>query len=87
MGIRPIDENGNDPWLTDFQRTTNVTKLREVQGDRKQGGTRKIADLEPICSHPAHNPPSHMVYEDGLWENVCPGCGATKIFRVANPRF
>lgn len=52
---------------------------------------RKIMDLKggskPIkpCSDPEHNPPTHMVFEDGVWEHNCPGCGATTRFIVSRP--
>ena len=46
--------------------------------------TRKIRDLPPKgshwslpvpCQHPEHNPPGHMVFEPGVYEHECPGCG------------
>lgn len=34
----------------------------------------------PPCSHPEHNPPSHMVITAPMkW--VCPGCGASVILQ------
>jgi hypothetical protein len=56
--------------------------------DEPQSGTRKISDLPPneTCMHPEHNPPTHMVYTDGIWRHVCPGCGYTQTFTVRNPR-
>jgi hypothetical protein len=50
-----------------------------------KGGTRKIADLPKVCCDPYHNPPTHMFYEDGVWEHTCPSCGKTKTFTVRNP--
>lgn len=55
--------------------------------------TRKIRDLaeenckgweleKDICQHPEHNPPMHRVYEPGVWEHECPGCGKKQIFTV-----
>jgi|GEM_PF-4764016 len=35
-----------------------------------------------ICNHPEHNPPSHMVYQPGEYEWVCPGCGKVTKFIV-----
>ena len=50
-----------------------------------KSGTRKIADILNPCTHPEHNPPSMRVYESGIYEHVCPGCGARQVFTVANP--
>jgi len=48
--------------------------------------TRKISDDEPRpCTHPEHNPPSMMVFENGLWEHICPACGHRQVFRVSKP--
>lgn len=56
--------------------------------------TRKIADLpgagwskkrkppEPPCRRPEHEPPMHMVYEPGIYEHECPGCGSKTMFTV-----
>jgi len=52
--------------------------------------TRKIRDLPlehwytpwPPCQHPEHNPPSHMVFEPGVYEHTCPGCGRQLEFVV-----
>jgi hypothetical protein len=51
--------------------------------------TRKIDDnfapgFSP-CSHPEHDPPSMMVFENGLWEHICPACGHRQVFRVSKP--
>lgn len=49
-------------------------------------GTRKIADLPGgHCRHPSHRPPTHQVFENGIYEHVCPGCGHSTIFRVERP--
>lgn len=34
------------------------------------------------CEHPEHNPPSNVVFQPGLYEHTCPGCGSKQIFRV-----
>lgn len=47
--------------------------------------TRKIGETPRACSDPEHNPPSHMYYEDGVWEHVCPSCGARRVFTVMRP--
>lgn len=52
---------------------------------RRQSGTRKIADppvLQP-CRHPAHKPPNMCVFEPGMYEHICPGCGNKIIFTVS----
>jgi len=45
--------------------------------------TKKIDDAPIPCVHPEHNPPSHMVYDPGVWEHTCPGCGKKITFTVA----
>jgi hypothetical protein len=49
--------------------------------------TRKIADIEDSepCRDPEHEPAKYMVYEPGIWEHVCPGCGKLQRFRVEHP--
>jgi Zn ribbon nucleic-acid-binding protein len=47
--------------------------------------TRKIADLPSVCRHPEHNPPSMMVYENGIYEHECPSCGHKQHFTVNKP--
>lgn len=59
---------------------------KEVNLPKKKGGTRKIADLTGnYCRHPEHNPPSHMVFPDGVYEHECPACGAVQRFVVSKP--
>ncbi len=58
--------------------------FNRFKGERK-GGTRKIAELPNACNHPEHNPPMHMVYENGIWEHICPACGNLQIFTVNKP--
>jgi hypothetical protein len=54
--------------------------------------TRKILDhpfkmlLKP-CNHPEHDPPKHMVFENGLWEHECPACHTKQFFTVNKPTF
>lgn len=38
--------------------------------------------LKKICICPEHNPPSHMVFQAGTHEHVCPACGHKTIFYV-----
>lgn len=47
--------------------------------------TRKIADLEKPCMDPEHNPPSHQVFEDGVYEHECPSCHKKTRFTVSKP--
>jgi hypothetical protein len=51
--------------------------------------TRKIAKPKDRghCRDRAHDPPSMMVYENGLYEHECPSCGAKTVFRVNKPTF
>lgn len=51
----------------------------------KRGGTRKIADYNiKICRHSEHNPPMHRVYEPGVYEHECPGCGTIQNFTITS---
>lgn len=34
------------------------------------------------CTHPEHNPPSHMVLPPGMHVWVCPGCGREQTIAV-----
>ena len=49
--------------------------------------TRKIKDLpkRDRCPSPEHNPPTNYVYEDGVWEHICPRCGKKTKFTVEKP--
>lgn len=50
--------------------------------------TRRIADVPDRCAsprpctHPDHGPPTMMVYEPGVYEHICPRCGAVHVFTV-----
>lgn len=50
----------------------------------KKSGLKKIKDAEQPCFHPEHNPPSHMVFSPGEYENICPACGKITRFAVPN---
>lgn len=41
----------------------------------------------PLCTHPEHNPPMHMVYIDGHYVYRCPGCSCRQEFTVTAPRW
>lgn len=43
---------------------------------------RKIADIAPPCRHPEHNPPGNIVLQPGVYQHICPGCGASNTFKV-----
>lgn len=44
---------------------------------------RKVADAPPpLCRHPEHLPPVHVVLEPGLWEHECLACHEKTLFRV-----
>lgn len=51
-----------------------------------QGGreltVEKIADVKPSCVHPEHNPPTHQVFEPGVYRHTCPACGRVQVFTV-----
>lgn len=46
--------------------------------------TKKISDLMfvEVCRNREHSPPSMMVYQPGVYEHTCPGCGHVTKFRV-----
>ena len=49
---------------------------------------KKIKDPEIYpkpCSSPYHDPPEHMVYEDGEYEWTCSACGFVTRFSVRRP--
>lgn len=50
--------------------------------------TRRIDEPpHPVtCYDPEHSPPSHRVFQPGLYEHECPSCGKTTIFRVIGDR-
>lgn len=51
----------------------------------------KISDLPnwgqyvKSCDSPSHRPPSHMVYEPGVYRWTCPQCGHVTTFTVSRP--
>lgn len=50
--------------------------------------TRKLSDLpRQYCTDREHEPPAHMVYENGLYEHECPSCGNKIRFTVNKPTF
>jgi len=65
--------------------STSVTMLRHER--TAQMPTRKIDGHghRGTCRDAQHNPPSMMVYENGLYEHECPSCGAKQMFRVNRP--
>lgn len=51
--------------------------------------TRKVSDLPKAegCQHSDHNPPSFRVYEPGVYEHECSGCGRKTRFIVHGVRY
>lgn len=51
-------------------------------------GLKKIKDLpkEQACISSEHNPPMHIVLEDGVYEYICPQCGHRRTFTVNKPK-
>jgi hypothetical protein len=47
---------------------------------------KKSGDFPKPCSHPAHEPPSMMVFLEGMYRHRCPGCGQVTELRVIRPR-
>lgn len=53
-----------------------------------KGGFRKIDDklyIKEPCRHPEHQPPMHIVLENGTYEYTCPGCGEVRTIVVNKP--
>jgi len=58
----------------------NEEKLSELLN--KTRGLRKIKGIKTPCNHPEHYPPNNIVLEPGVYEHVCPACGARFVFEV-----
>lgn len=69
--------------------TNNSSMHGKIGEDTKMTGLRKIRDLSPeeTCVSPAHNPPMHIVLDDGVYEYTCPACGKTITFVVNKPKY
>ena len=48
---------------------------------------KKLSDPPKICNDPNHDPPPHIVLENGTYEYECPSCGHKVIFTVSRPTF
>lgn len=47
-----------------------------------RGGFEDDDDFPEPCSHPEHNPPSHLVIPRGKrYRHVCPSCGRQMVLR------
>lgn len=46
-------------------------------------GLRKVADIPRACTSPAHDPPTMIVLQPGVYEYTCPVCGETSTFTIA----
>lgn len=62
-----------------------------MKSEAKPTGTRKIGELpnkrERLCCHPEHLPPMFRVFEPGIYEHICPGCGKVCRFTVPQITF
>lgn len=48
---------------------------------------RRLRDLpEPYCKSQYHEPPAHLVLEEGVYEYQCPDCKRHTTFTVRRPR-
>jgi len=53
---------------------TQILKLSNEDEDKS--GFYDLPKSEKPCSHPSHNPPSHLFIPPGKgYRHVCPGCG------------
>jgi len=53
--------------------------LAELLDKSKKSGFFPLQSLTP-CTHPEHNPPSHMVVPHGYgYRHVCPQCSRTTV--------
>lgn len=48
---------------------------------------KKIAELpeSQTCLHPEHEPPKHIVLDNGVYAHTCPSCGNVTTFAVRRP--
>lgn len=53
---------------------------------KEKSGTHKIGDLPKIkeCRNPEHEPAKMRLYEPGIYEHICPGCGSKQNFIINN---
>lgn len=65
-----------------LERISDSSKIGSKLG---RGGLEKIADLPRPCTAPNHNPPHHIVLENGVYRYTCPACGHVQTFTVSNP--
>lgn len=72
--------------VTRAKQQARAKSLEQViESMRAKQNLRKVADESDLaypCVSPEHNPPSHMVYEPGVWEWTCTRCGEVQRFRV-----
>ena len=57
--------------------------IKGVSNNTLTGGLRKVADVEEPCMSPAHNPPTMILLEPGVYEYTCPNCGKVTRFSVS----
>jgi len=52
---------------------------------QKNKNTVKIGNLPKYCNNPEHLPPTHRVYENGIYQHTCPSCENITRFVVNHP--
>ena len=67
-----------------MSRPTAVALGGRVLAEEREMTLRKVQgyDEKLPCRHPDHNPPIMILLDPGVYENVCPACGAKTTFRV-----
>lgn len=63
-------------------KTMKKTNIYDDLRNEYKNNLKKVKDNYPVCFHPAHHPPMHIVLEPGEYEYTCPGCGHVTIFNV-----
>lgn len=77
MGKNPIQNYAPLPGTGQMIRKALSKKHRTV----------KFEDIPEPCMNPGHKPPSHRVFEPGVYEHTCPGCGKVTTFTVPKVTF
>ena len=58
------------------------TNIYDDLRNEYKNNLKKVKDNYPVCFHPAHHPPMHIVLEPDEYKYTCPGCGHVTIFNV-----
>ncbi len=80
-GTVPEEKQMNEQKPTPSELVRNISDLAVAYV--QNGGTRKVADAPIPCAAPDHHPPSHQVFEPGVYEHVCGVCGRKTTFNVS----